>query len=302
MRLNGIYVAMLTPLDENGKIKEDELRKLTRFYIEKEVDGLFVVSSVGEKIYLPEDEVARGFSIVADENKGKMKLFANITSTNAIDAISLGRVAEKLNYDAVVSAPPYYYNLTEKIVYNYYNTITENLNVPLIIYNIPIFAFPLSSNLIDRLSKNPKVLAIKDSSGNMVEFMHNYEIIKENNPNLNIMIGRDEIFLHALISGADSCMLGAAGIVPEVFIKIYELFKENKLKEAMILQRSILKLLRICFKPAFPNGFKLALEQRGFNMGYSKRVPSEEDKKLMLELKPIILDEINKILELVKSI
>lgn len=298
MKLNGVFIAMLTPLDKNGKINEEELRKLTNFYIEKGVEGLFVISSVGEKIYLSDNEVKKGFSIVAEENRNRIKLFANITSTNAIDAVSLGKIAENLNYDAVVSAPPYYYNPSENDIYNYYTDITNNLNIPLIIYNIPIFAIPLSTNLINKLSKNSKVSAIKDSSGNMVEFMHNYDAIKNNNQNIDILIGRDEIFLHALISGASGCMLGAAGIIPEVFIKIYELFKNNKLKEAMILQKSVLKLLTLCFSPAFPNGFKLALEARGFKMGYAKREPSLEDQDLMTKLKPSISSEIEKVLEL----
>lgn len=301
MKVTGVYVAMLTPLDTDGRVNEEELRKLTRFYIENGIDGLFVVSSVGEKIYISDEEVIKGFEIVADENKGKMKLFANITSTNALDAIKLGKIAEKLNYDGVVSAPPYYYNPSEEDIYEYYKTITEKVELPLIIYNIPIFAVPLTQNLIDRLSKNPKVLAIKDSSGNMVEFMHNYEIIKENNPDLSILIGRDEIFLQALISGADGCMLGSAAIVPELFVEIYKKFKENKLDEAMVLQRSVLKLLRICFKPAFPNGFKLAVEARGFNMGEVKRKPTAKDVELMKELKPLIDEEINKILSLIKK-
>lgn len=301
MKVTGVYVAMLTPLDTDGRVNEEELRKLTRFYIENGIDGLFVVSSVGEKIYISDEEVIKGFEIVADENKGKMKLFANITSTNALDAIKLGKIAEKLNYDGVVSAPPYYYNPSEEDIYEYYKTITEKVELPLIIYNIPIFAVPLTQNLIDRLSKNPKVLAIKDSSGNMVEFMHNYEIIKENNPDLSILIGRDEIFLQALISGADGCMLGSAAIVPELFVEIYKKFKENKLDEAMVLQRSVLKLLRICFKPAFPNGFKLAVEARGFNMGKVKRKPTAKDVELMKELKPLIDEEINKILSLIKK-
>lgn len=301
MKVNGVYVAMLTPLDEEGKINEVELRKLTKFYMENGIDGLFVVSSVGEKIYITDEEVIKGFEIVADENKGRMKLFANVTSTNALDAIRLAKAAEKLNYDGIVSAPPYYYNPSEDDIYQYYQTISENTELPLIIYNIPIFAVPLTQNLIDKLSKNPKVLAIKDSSGNMVDFMHNQEIIKENNPNLSILIGRDEIFLQALISGADGCMLGSAAIVPELFVKIYKKFKENKLEEAMVLQKSVLKLLRICFKPAFPNGFKLAVAARGFDMGGVKRKPTKKDEELMRELKPLIDTEIKKILELVKK-
>lgn len=302
MKLDGVFVAMLTPLNEKGEINELELRKLTNFYLKKGVEGLFVISSVGEKIYLSEEETRKGFFVVADENKGRMKLFGNITSTNSIDAISLGKYAEDLNYEAVISAPPYYYNPKEEEILKYYEDITREIKIPLIIYNIPIFSVPLTYSLIDKLSKNPKVLAIKDSSGSMVEFMHNYEIIKENNPNLNILIGRDEMFLQALISGADGCMVGSAAIIPEVFIKIYELFSKGKIEQALILQRGILKLLRLCFMPSFPNGFKLALELRGFNMGRVKRNPTEKDSKIMKEIAPLIVEEIEKILQLVKKL
>ncbi|MCW4026479.1 MAG: dihydrodipicolinate synthase family protein, partial [Candidatus Bathyarchaeota archaeon] len=46
--LQGIFPALITPFDREGKVILNDLRGVARFHIEKGVDGFFVCGSAGE--------------------------------------------------------------------------------------------------------------------------------------------------------------------------------------------------------------------------------------------------------------
>lgn len=296
--LKGVFVALITPIKSDGSINEKTLRELVNFYYDKEISGLFVLGSVGESSHLSYEEGEKVLQIVSDENNGRLKLLAGVTSTCARNSIKLAKAAEKFNYDALVSTPPYFYKPSEDATIKYYQTILENTQLPLVLYNVPLFTNPLSQNIIDKLSKNERIIGMKDSSGDMVNFMHCYDIAKSNNSEFQMLIGREEIFLHGLISGAKGCIVTIAGILPECMVKIYKLYNEGNLEEALKLQRSILQFMRYGFMGAFPATLKMALQLRGFEMGETIRDLSDEELEIMKNVKDDMKLEIDKILEL----
>ena len=66
----GIYAAMMTPFKEDGTVNESELRRIVDFIIDKGVDGLFPLGSVGESVHLTQDEKFRIMEIVVDQTRG----------------------------------------------------------------------------------------------------------------------------------------------------------------------------------------------------------------------------------------
>lgn len=56
----GIYAAMITPFNEDGRVDLEQVSQIINFLIEKKVDGIFPVSNVGEFLSLTLEE-KRGF-------------------------------------------------------------------------------------------------------------------------------------------------------------------------------------------------------------------------------------------------
>lgn len=108
---HSIYAAMLTPLTTSGKIDKLALYKMVDFYKKSGITGLFALSSVGESAHFNESEATEILQIVQEANSGELQLFAGITSTCSANAISLGKIAQDLHYDGIVSAPPYFIHL-----------------------------------------------------------------------------------------------------------------------------------------------------------------------------------------------
>jgi len=266
----GIYVAMLTPFAEDGSINESELRRMIDFQIEAGVDGLFPISSVGEGIHLSREEKIKMMEIIVDQVHGRVKITPGVGSSHPAESILLAHKAKELGCDGVVVAPPYFFVHSQENIEKYFETIIDAVNIPVILYNIPLFTQPLTYDVVKRLVRRENVVGMKESSGSMVDIMHFLDKIKIAGEDISVMTGREETLFPCLMVGVKGGMTGTAGILPERMIAIYEAWKSGDYNAARELQRSILLIVRAMFSLPFPLGFKYAMELRGFKMGPPK--------------------------------
>jgi N-acetylneuraminate lyase/4-hydroxy-tetrahydrodipicolinate synthase len=293
----GIYVAMLTPFNDNGEINEGELRRIVEFLIKSGVHGLFPISSVGEFIHMTQAEKIRMMEIIADQNQARIRIVPGVGSSHPAESIYLGQKAIELGCDGVVVAPPYYYQLSQENIEKYYETIADALDIPIILYNIPLFTQPLSYDLVKRLARRDNVVGMKDSSGSMVDFLHFIDKIQIIGEDINIMTGREEMLFPCLMVGGKGCMTATSGILPEIMIGIYEAWKAGEYEKAKELQFSILLAVRGMFAMTFPLGFKFGMELRGFAMGPPKQPLSDAERFKFNTMKSRIEKIMNPILK-----
>jgi 4-hydroxy-tetrahydrodipicolinate synthase len=266
-RPEGVYAAMLTSFSEDGSINEGETRRIVDFLCDAGVDGLFPVSSVGEYIHMSREQRIRLMEIVVDQNRGRVKVTPGVGSTNPAEAIYLAEKAKEMGCDGVVVAPPYFFPLSQEMIEKYFETILDGVDIPLILYNIPLFTQPVSYDVVTRLSRHKNLVGVKDSSGSMVDFLHFLDKIRLEGGDTNLLTGREETFLACLMMGGKGCMTASSGILPEILVGIYKEWQKGDIDQARELQFSLLVVVRAMFALPFPVGFKVALETRGFKMG-----------------------------------
>ena len=263
----GIYAAMLTPFDEQGRVNELVVRDMVEFYIAKGVQGIFPVSNVGEQIQLAEEEKRRYIDIVINQAAGRVKITPGISNAGTNKAIELGQYCALEGADAVVLSAPYYFKYPEELVESHLAKVAKSLDIPVILYNIPMFANPITKETLRSLIKIDNIVAIKDSSGSIPELLNLLNMIETERSDFRIMVGWEEMLLSSLIVGASGCMVASGGIFPEIMTEIYKCFKNNQLLKAAKLQKLIALATEEMKKVFFPYGYKLAMEARGFNMG-----------------------------------
>jgi dihydrodipicolinate synthase/N-acetylneuraminate lyase len=151
------------------------------------------------------------------------------------------------------------------------------VDIPLILYNIPLFTQPVSYDVVERLSRRKNLVGVKDSSGSMVDFLHFLDKIRLGGGDTNLLTGREETFLACLMMGGKGCMTASSGILPEILVGIYKKWQEGDIDKARELQFSLLLLVRVMFSLPFPVGFKVALETRGFKMGPPRQPLSDAE-------------------------
>jgi N-acetylneuraminate lyase/4-hydroxy-tetrahydrodipicolinate synthase len=247
------------------------------------------------------EEKVRMMEVMVDQNKGRVKITPGVGSSLPAESIFLAQKAKEIGCDGVVVAPPYFYQLSQENIETYFESIADAVDIPNILYNIPLFTQPISYDVVKRLARHENVVGMKDSSGSMVDFIHFIDKIKIAGEDIHVLTGREETLFPCLMVGGKGCMTATAGILPEIMVDLYDAWKNQNYAEAKQLQESILLILRTMFSLPFPLGFKYAMELRGFKMGPPKQPLSDAERFNYRNTKVRIEKIMNPILEQLKK-
>ena len=165
-KYKGIIPAFYACYDEQGNVSPERVRALTQYYVDKGVKGVYVNGSSGECIYQGVAERKIIIENVMAVAKGKLTVINHVACNNTRDSVELAKHSEEVGVDAIASIPPIYFRLPEYSIAAYWNAISAAApNTDFVIYNIPQLAgTALTMSLFAEMMKNPKVVAVKNSS------------------------------------------------------------------------------------------------------------------------------------------
>ena len=286
-RLNGIYPALLTPFDQNGKVNCDALKQLVRWNIEKGVDGFYVGGSTAEAFLLTEEERNLVYRTVAEEAAGNVNLIAHIGAISTEEAIRFGRVAKENGYDAISAIAPFYYKFSFDQIKKHYFDIVEAVDMPMIVYNFPNFSgVNLTVEQVAQFFADDRFIGIKHTSNDFFAL----EQFKTNFPDKLVYNGFDEMFLCGLTMGADGGIGSTYNFMAEKFIQIQKLFSENRTQEAQKIQKEANRIIKALCKVGVMEGEKEILCQLGFDFGHTRAPFSQLNDEQKAFLKNAITD------------
>ena len=242
-KYEGIIPAFEACYDANGDISPAAVRELTRWFIDKGVKGLYVGGSSGECIYHSVAERKLVLENVMAEARGKLTVIAHIACNNTADSRELARHAESLGVDAIAAIPPIYFKLPPCAIAKYWNDMSEAApNTDFIIYNIPQLAgVSLTVPLLKEMLKNPRVIGVKNSS------MPVQDIQMWADEGAIVFNGPDEQLISGMVMGAIGGIGGTYGVMPRLYVKLFELVKAGELELARRLQNDCCRIIyRMC--------------------------------------------------------
>ena len=153
----GACTALITPF-KNGVIDYQSLKNIIEFQIEQGVDALLINGTTGESATLSECEKREIISFAGREVGGRVPLVTGTGSNCTQKAINLSKFAQKVGADAVLVVTPYYNKASAEGLIDHYETIANNIDIPLILYNVPSRTgvnIPLS--VYDKLANHPNI-------------------------------------------------------------------------------------------------------------------------------------------------
>ena len=237
-KYKGVIPAFYACYDEEGNISPERVRKLTKYFIEKGVKGVYVNGSSGECIYQSLEDKKIVLENVMEEAKGKLTVIAHVACNNTKDSMELAGHAESLGVDAIAAIPPIYFRLPEYAIAEYWNDISSAApNTDFVIYNIPQLAgVELTPSLFAEMRKNPRVIGVKNSSMPVQDI----QIFKQDaGEDYIIFNGPDEQFISGRLIGAEGAIGGTYGAMPDLFLKMNEHLINGNLEEARKMQYDI---------------------------------------------------------------
>lgn len=280
MKLEGIIPALVTPFDNNDQVNHQVLADLLEHQLKLGMTGFVPLGSTGESYALTNEERRAVLKTVKETvgNRGLLIAGANAPSTReVIEQVKQNRDA---GYDAVLIAPPFYSVPSPEELLGHYRAILDAVpDVDVVLYNYPMrVAIELGYNVLDGLQDEPRVIAIKESSG---ELMRAIDIGTKYKGKIDLCCGSDDIALDYFVWGATSWISAPANIMPESIVQFYNEFKAGNIEGAKSVSEKIFPVMNSLETSKFIQKIKYGCELSGFPVG-NARMPlqplSEEEK------------------------
>ncbi|MFL2827596.1 MAG: dihydrodipicolinate synthase family protein [Paracoccaceae bacterium] len=290
--LKGILAAMCTPMDKHGEAID---MGVYRAHIDEMIDaglhGTVLGSGTGEYAYLTQNEKRKLISEGARHVGKRITTVAQVTELSTQEVIDGALFAQDVGVDAIMIMPPYLEPPNERGVMYHYTAVAKAVSIPIVMYNVPAQAAPLTEDLYRKLIAVENLDYVKDSSGDIAGIQ---KLIAIGGKVLN---GADPYAPYSLMAGSVGMIWGAANFMPNECVKLYNLIDQGKLNEAMELwdcmKAICLWLWSNRHDVDYLTGVKAATRLTGRDMGGARKplppVPSaaRHDIRLALSKLPV---------------
>ena len=166
--IQGSIVALVTPMDENGAVDKECLKKLVEFHIEQGTDSIVAVGTTGESATLNEDEHCDVIKSIVDFVDGRIPVIAGTGANSTTEAITLTQRAKQSGANACLLVTPYYNKPTQEGLYLHYKAVAEAVEIPQILYNVPgRTACDMLPETVGRLSGLKNIVGVKEATGEL---------------------------------------------------------------------------------------------------------------------------------------
>ncbi|MFJ5762329.1 4-hydroxy-tetrahydrodipicolinate synthase [Neobacillus sp. NPDC093182] len=266
---NGVIPALVTPLDRNGNLMEDALRKVIDYTIAGGVHGLFVLGSSGEIYGLTPEQKRRVVEVTVDHTAGRVPIYCGASEITTRDCIQTAQMIEEIGGVAALSVlTPYFMSPTQTELAEHFKTIAKSTNLPIILYgNEARTQVKIDVKTCEELSKVDNIIGIKDSSGDMTKTAEYLRVTPRES--FSVLLGRDTLIYAGLCHGATGAIASTGNIAPKLVADIYNTFVAGDYQKSLELQFKLAPLRLAVDKATFPVVLKEGLRMVGIDVGYA---------------------------------
>lgn len=266
MKLEGILTAMVTPFDDQGAVNHDVLADLIRHQQDCGVKGFVPLGSTGESYALTDTERSEVLATFKQAAGPKAQLIAGANAPNTRDVIEQVKHHRDAGYDAVLVAPPFYSVPSSEELLKHYEAVLEAVpDVDMVLYNYPLrVAIDLDYDVLDGLKDHPRVIAIKESSG---ELMRAIEIGRRYKDKIDLSCGSDDIALDFFLWGAKSWISAPANVLTREIVTFYDRFMADDIYGAKAISDKIFPFMQSIESGKLIQKIKYGCELQGFAVG-----------------------------------
>jgi 4-hydroxy-tetrahydrodipicolinate synthase len=262
---HGVFPYLVSPVDAAGRIRTDVLGRLCGDLIEAGVHGLTPLGSTGEFAYLSREQRVAVVRTTVETADRRVPVVAGVASTSTADAVAQAKSYQKLGADGILAILEAYFPLNDAQVESYFRAIADAVDIPVVIYTNPQFQrSDLTLDVIARLAKHPRIVAIKDASTNTGRLL---SIMNRCGGDIDVFSASAHIPAAVMLIGGVGWMAGPACIIPRQSVELYNLCKAQRWNDAMKLQRRLWRINEAFAKYNLAACIKAGLAIQGYDVG-----------------------------------
>lgn len=285
--LKGIITPTITPISK-GDLDYDAVDSLMDFLHKAGVNGVFPMGSTGGFAITSVELQIKILEYFMDKKKENMYFLAGVGRNSYDETVTMGNYAKELGADGLSIVTPYYVNMSQESLYSYYDRLLQELDIPVLIYNIPQNTNNnITAETVLRLRKeHSNLVGIKDSSSNFTNFSSFIDILGKD---FAILQGQDDLLLPSLMMGASGGICGTSNF-SDLSVRVYREFVSGNINSARETQKRLSILKKTMGRYEFPQAYIAAFS----GLIYGKEVRSifplndlgnETKEKLLSEIR-----------------
>jgi len=260
MMFKGSITALVTPF-KGGAVDEAAFQSFVEWQITEGSQGLVPCGTTGESPTLSHEEHNRVVSLCVEAAAGRVPVIAGAGSNSTREAIELVAHAKRVGADAALVVTPYYNKPTQEGLFQHYKAITEAVDLPVLIYNIPgRSVIDMSVETMARLAKLPGIVGVKDATADLLRPVRTRAAIGDDFCQLS---GEDGTAAAFLAQGGVGCISVTANVAPALSAALQNAWAAGDLAAMSDVQRKLAALNDVLFIESNPTPVKFALSLMG---------------------------------------
>jgi 4-hydroxy-tetrahydrodipicolinate synthase len=268
---SGSIVALITPFDRTGEVDYVGLKKLVDFHVNAGTDAIVSVGTTGESATLTIEEHVKVVSKTVEFAAGRIPVIAGTGANATHESVTFSRLLNNTGIAGCLSVTPYYNKPTQEGLYLHYKAISDETDIPQILYNVPgRTGVDLLPETVGRLSKISNIVALKDATGDLSRVAIHRELCGKE----FVLLSGDDA------TGLDFVKLGGQGVISVTnniaaadMATMIHLALEGKFEEAGRINQRLMPLHKKLFVESSPIPVKWAAHQMGLIENGDLRLP-----------------------------
>lgn len=266
----GSTVALITPMDADGRINHGDLARLIEFHIGSGTEALVIAGTTGESATLTPDEHVELIDRACTLAAGRVRIVAGTGSNSTAQTLELSKAVDQLPVAAFLVVTPYYNKPTQEGMYQHFTLIADAVRRPVILYNVPgRTGVDLVPDTVIRLAGHDNIVAIKEATGDL----ERVEVLRAGcGPEFLLLSGDDGTSCEFMLRGGNGCISVTANVAPAQMRGLCDAARSGDRDQATRIDSKLRALHEALFLESNPIPVKWAVERLGY-AGSGIRLP-----------------------------
>ncbi|CAL4319088.1 4-hydroxy-tetrahydrodipicolinate synthase [Buchnera aphidicola (Protaphis terricola)] len=267
----GSIVALITPMNKSGNICYSSLKNLIDYHVLHKTTAIVSIGTTGESATLSQEEHIKAVMLTLEIADKRIPIIAGTGANATTEAISLTKRFEKSGISACLTVTPYYNKPTQEGLYQHFKAISENTELPQILYNVPSrTGCDLLPKTIKRLSKFNNIIGIKEATGDLSRINKIKNVVKDN---FLLISGDDATALDFMQLGGHGVISVTANVVAKEMKKMCSYALKGDFINARIINKRLSLLHEALFSEPNPIPIKWLAKKIGLIKYDTLRLP-----------------------------
>jgi 4-hydroxy-tetrahydrodipicolinate synthase len=259
----GSGVAIVTPFTEDG-IDFQKLGELIDMHVERKTDAIIICGTTGEASTMTEEELRAAIKYAVEKTDKRIPVIAGTGTNDTAKTIKRSQYAQEVGADAVLVITPYYNKTTQKGLVEHFTAVADNIDIPIIIYNVPSrTGLNILPDTLRKLCEHKNISGIKEASGNFTQIAETAYLCGDK---LDLYSGNDDQVVPLMSLGGKGVISVTANIIPEEMHDMVVSYLEGDVQKSKELQLKIMPIFKALFCEVNPIPVKTAMNLLGYNV------------------------------------